>query len=247
MAFGKNIAMSSSFGRGTRLGSVSCDMFFDRQELVGQMNKAERRALIKGGALVRTVARRSMRPRKPGVASSPGAPPHRHKHSSKGEKAKHDYGLYNSILFGFDAPSESVVIGPSATWGPRALRIMETHEFGGFERKKNPRRRIRKVGGGGELRIGKRVKLRDKLGRFRGYRESGPTTRRVTDSLKGDVEVTYGKLFTPEQARRANELNEALYGPMVLNSTYPARPTMGPALTEVAPKLPGMIEDEWSR
>lgn len=63
----------------------------------------------------------------------------------------------------------------------------------------------------------------------------------------GTDPVVYGKLRTPAQVRRANEINEALYGPSVLHSTYPPRPTMGPALAQVAPLLPGMIRDAWNK
>lgn len=73
------------------------------------------------------------------------------------------------------------------------------------------------------------------------------STSRVKDTLQGDIDVTYGKLFTQAQVRRANRINLALYGPTVLHSTYPPRPTMGPALAQVAPELPGMIRDEWAR
>lgn len=238
VAFGNN--MGGMAGRIIRTKSVSVDMFFDRQKLIGQMSKAQRRALNRAGATIRTIAKRSMRPRKLGIASAPGQPPHRHR--NKGGKGVSE-GLYKSILYGYDSATESVVIGPSSTWGPNVHRLMETHEFGGSERKKNARRRIRKVGGSGEIRIGSAQK-RDKQGRFLAMAKG---SKKVTGTAKGTVKVTYGKLFTQRQADLANRINAELYGPTILHSVYPPRPTMGPALAQVAPRLPAMIRDEWAK
>lgn len=215
--------------------SVSVDMFFDRQGLVAVISKAEKRALNRAGATIRMIAKRSMKARKAGTASPPGMPPYRHRFQGATGSGQ-SYGIYKSILYGFDAATSSVVIGPSSTWGPRVHSIMESHEFGGREQKKNPRRRIRKVGGAGEIRIGTVQKRGKRL-----------PVKRAKGTLLGDVTVTYGKLFTESQARRANELNTKLYGPTVLHSTYPPRPTMGPALAQVAPRLPAMIRDEWAK
>ena len=235
MALLKNMASSNSIGR---TKSVSFDMFFDRQKMTTLADTVERKALNRAGATIRKVARHSMKARKVGTASPPGKPPHRHKHTGKGMKAGTDYGIYKSIVYGYDRRSHSVVIGPSSTWGPRVHKLMETHEFGGRETRKNKRRRVRKIGGGGEIRaIGKGT-----LGSVRGN-----TAKKTTDTLLGNVYVVYGKLYTEQQVRRANEINEKLYGPMVLHSSYPPRPTMGPALWQVAPKLPGMIRDEWAK
>lgn len=246
MGLMKNMSTASTLGRSPRLGSVSFDMFFDRQEMIGQMDKAVYRGLNQGGAKVRSVARASMRATKVGVGSTPGTPPHRHKHSGRGKKVRHDYGLQRSILYGFEQTTQSVVIGPSSAWGPGVHRLMATHEFGGTETKKNPRRRLRRVGGGGEVKvIGRGQSGRGPGGRFRSLK--GKTTKKVTDTLLGTVHVTYARLRTARQARAANRINLALYGPTILHSTYPPRPTMGPALAQVAPLLPGMIRDQWAR
>jgi hypothetical protein len=243
MALLKNMASSNSIGR---TKSVSFDMFFDRQKMTSVAENVERKALNRAGATVRTIARHSMKSRKLGTASPPGKPPHRHKHSGKGMKSGTDYGLYKSVVYGYDRRSHSVVIGPSSTWGPRVHKLMETHEFGGRETKKNKRRRVRRIGGGGEIRvIGKGALGRGPGGRFRSVR--GNTAKKMTDTLLGTVHVVYGKLYTEQQVRRANEINEKLYGPMVIHGSYPPRPTMGPALWQVAPKLPGMIRDEWAK
>lgn len=227
---------ATNLGRGgARLGTVSFDMFFDRQKLVGQANKAVFRALNRAGGATRLTAKRSMRARPLGKASMPGTPPHRHK-QQRGAKSRHDYGLQRSILYGYDAGTQSVVIGPSAAFGAGIRRIAKTHEYGGMETKKNPRRKRRVRGGAGEIRV-----VKQRTGKARSNIKTAKNT------LLGDVLVAYGKLRTDEQVRRANELNEALYGPSVLHSTYPPRPTMGPALAQVAPLLPGMIRDAWNK
>ena len=235
MALLKNMASSNSIGR---TKSVSFDMFFDRQKMTSVAENVERKALNRAGATVRKVARHSMKARKLGTASAPGKPPHRHKHSGKGMKSGTDYGLYKSVVYGYDRRSHSVVIGPSSAWGPRVHKLMETHEFGGRETKRNKRRRVRRIGGGGELRI---------VGRGTGSRVRGNLVRKTANTLLGNVEVAYGKLYTEQQVKRANEINEKLYGPMVIHGSYPPRPTMRPALWQVAPKLPGMIRDEWAK
>ncbi len=237
------MARVANLGRGgARLGTVSFDMFFDRQKLVGQANKAVFKALNRAGGATRLTAKRSMRARPLGKASLPGMPPHRHK-QQRGAKHRHDYGLQRSILYGYDRATQSVVIGPSAAFGAGIRRIAKTHEYGGFETKKNPRRRLRKLGGSGEIRMKvsrhARGKLRSSI--------SAITDDYIEGINAGIDPVVYGKLFTREQVRRANEINEALYGPSVLHSTYPPRPTMGPALAQVAPLLPGMIRDAWNK
>jgi len=237
------MARVANLGRGgARLGTVSFDMFFDRQKLVGQANKAVFKALNRAGGATRLTAKRSMRARPLGKAALPGMPPHRHK-QQRGAKHRHDYGLQRSILYGYDRATQSVVIGPSAAFGAGIRRIAKTHEYGGFETKKNPRRRLRKLGGGGEIRMKvsrhARGKLRSSI--------SAITDDYIEGINAGIDPVVYGKLFTREQVRRANEINEALYGPSVLHSTYPPRPTMGPALAQVAPLLPGMIRDAWNK
>ena len=78
--------------------------------------------------------------------------------------------------------------------------------------KKNQRRRQRRVGGAGEIRIGG----------FRG---------KATKKTKGGQWVTYTKLVTQAQADRANRLNEELYGPETIGGRrIEPRPYMGPAL-----------------
>jgi hypothetical protein len=101
--------------------------------------------------------------------------------------------------------------------------VPPTLEFGGPSVvKKNPRRRERRPGGAGEIRIG-------------GPRSK--TTKRTRDGKW----VTYTKLTTQAQADRANQLNEELYGPEYIGGKQiEARPYMGPALRAETPNLPAI-------
>jgi hypothetical protein len=106
--------------------------FFDRKRVKNAMDKATLRALRKGGAQVRLVARRSIRWRK--STSAPGSPPH----SQTGI-------LRESIYFAWDGRKRSVVIGPArlnkpAPAGP-ARTTAELLEKGGRVRRKRRRKR----------------------------------------------------------------------------------------------------------
>jgi len=75
------------------------DMFFDRATVIRAVDGAKRAVLSKAGAFIRTAARTSIRKRR---ASAPaGKPPHSHEGS-----------LRRLILFGYDKPADSVVVGP---------------------------------------------------------------------------------------------------------------------------------------
>jgi hypothetical protein len=90
-------------------------MFFDRPKVVRAVNRSKRKVLSKAGAFIRTSARTSIRPRK--GTSRPGNPPFSHEGS-----------LRRLILFGYDAGSDSVVVGSvgfKRSTAPNAL------EFGG--------------------------------------------------------------------------------------------------------------------
>jgi len=90
-------------------------MFFDRQKVIRATDKASRAALSKAGAFIRQSARTSIRPRK-GV-SPPGSPPY-----------SHTGNLRRRILFGYDASSKSVVVGPLRFKQGEAPPLLE---FGG--------------------------------------------------------------------------------------------------------------------
>ncbi len=75
------------------------DLFFDRHTVIAAMNSAKRKVFSKAGAFIRTAAKTSIRKRK---GSAPaGAPPYSHEGS-----------LRRLILFGYDQPNDSVVVGP---------------------------------------------------------------------------------------------------------------------------------------
>ena len=116
-----------------------------------------------------------------------------------------------------------MVIGPVRL--SSRVNVPALHEFGGRVVLKNPRRRARKVGSGGEIRIGGRACR---------------TTKPVQDRHGSTVHVTYVRLRTAAQVARANDLNEALYGPASYMATYAPRPYMGPALAAVQPGLARM-------
>ena len=207
--------------------------FFDRERVRGMLRITTRQALAKAGALVRTIARRSMRyvtssqeqqrqiaagerKRLSGepAPSAPGTPPH--------AVRPHPW-IRQHLYYAYDPGRGSVVIGPVRL--SSRTNVPAVHEFGGTVPVRNKRRRVRKVGSGGEIRVGGRPA---KTSHF-GY-----------DRFGRPVMVTYARLRTGAQVARANQLNEALYGPASYMATYLPRPFMGPALAAVEPGLARM-------
>jgi phage gpG-like protein len=90
-------------------------MFFDRPRVQRAVSHANRRALSRAGAFVRTRARTSMRKRR--GTSRPGQPPYAHEDS-----------LRRMILFGYEPSREAVVVGPA---GFRGSAVPSVLEFGG--------------------------------------------------------------------------------------------------------------------
>ena len=204
--------------------------FFDKPGVRRMVLATTRQALTRAGALVRTIARRSMkyatslreqarlidegrRSRMTPVApSAPGTPP----------RAVRPHPWIRAFLYyAYDPGRGSVVIGPMRL--NSRTNVPALHESGGTVMVRNRHRVVRRVGGSGELRIGGRpcrtTKMTDRPGR-------------------AAVSVTYGRMRTAAQAARANRLNEELYGPMHRVATYPPRPFMGPALQVASPSLP---------
>jgi hypothetical protein len=89
--------------------------FFDSEKIAKTMNAAERKALSKMGAFVRTRARSSIRKRK--KISEPGTPP-----------SSHEGSLKRLLFFAYDASTHSVVIGPVKFKRGEAPKLLE---FGG--------------------------------------------------------------------------------------------------------------------
>ena len=108
-------------------------LFFDRPKVQRAVDKAKRAVLSRAGAFIRQTAKQSMRHRK--GSAPPGRPPYVH--------AGH---LRRLIFFGYDANSESVVIGPLGFRRSDAPNVLE---FGGAtvveRRRRRGRRERRKV------------------------------------------------------------------------------------------------------
>lgn len=217
--------------------------FFDSDIVKNSLDKVTRRALIMAAVDVKRQAKKSMKARPPGEFAPRGTPPYKHKHSARGKKSGRDFGLERSIMYAYDTMDQSAVIGPSTVYGANVAGIGTHHEFGGSITRKNPRRKLRKLGGAGEIRVNfLKLKLgqeRDKRGRFVATdRKLRIATTLVENTRLGPVNVTYGKLFTKAQVRRANEINKWLYGPAIIHGKYPQRSFMRPSLEKIAPRLP---------
>lgn len=101
--------------------------FFDRIKVEKAVERARLKNLSKCGAFVRTAARSSLRRRK--KTSLPGMPPSVH--------SKDAFATLKNILFGYDAATKGVIVGPVGINGNKSdvPRLMEK---GG-----NARRRMR--------------------------------------------------------------------------------------------------------
>ena len=199
-------------------------MRLDDKRVLDFFDDQQRRDFMRAGSLIRTTARRSMRRAGKKVTRAKmsgnvqdvprrtGKPPLRWMDLYRGG------GLYNTMQFAWDPRKQSVVIGP--TWfGGSGRPIPGQVEAGGTSRGKNPRRRRRKIGDGGEM----------------GYGGSG--SKWVRGTSMGDMQVRYATIKTHDQARRANRINEELYGPSHVSITAAPHPYMGPALEKSQPRV----------
>jgi hypothetical protein len=189
--------------------------FFDKRAIIDALGKDQVAALSRAGAFARRAAKSLVRYRR--AASKPGSPPSAHR-GKAGRSA-----LRELIFFAWDPATKSVVTGPAAFGSRDAPGILER---GGAARIKNARRKLRQLGHGGEIRIGS---------------NPSKTTKTATQTLSGQVDVTYCVLRTEAQVTRANQINEQLYGPEGLKAiSVAARPFMRPALESTAAKLPDL-------
>jgi hypothetical protein len=205
--------------------------FFDRAAVIRSVDAITRLALGKAGALVRMISQRSMRyvtsqrekmrqveagERKrltgESAPSAPGTPPH--------AVRPHPW-IREHLYYAYEPAGRTVVIGPVRL--SSRVNVPALHEYGGRVFMRNRRRVRRKIGSGGEIRVGGRACR---------------TTKPAVDRHGATVQVTYARLRTGAQAARANNLNEALYGPASYTANYPPRPFMGPALAAALPSLP---------
>ena len=222
--------------------TYSCSrVFFDTPRVMAAIDPVKWRYLGAVGALIRTIARRSMRVVSPvseqrkqiaagtrkrlrmfapgqvdagGVGGPPDAVmPHPWLRGAEGSR----FGIF----FAFDFGTKTVVVGPNLMPG-RPYNVPRLHEFGGRVTIRNRMRKIRKVGGVGEIRA--------PMG-------ESPTGEEIAIAQPNLGGVVYAPLRTPAQAARANRLNEQLYGPMTYQGHYRPRPYMRPALAAAAPKM----------
>ena len=101
--------------------------FFDRQAVIGRMDKANVRALSRAGAFIRTRARTSLRRRK--RSSPPGQPPSVH--------STDNVATLKNILFAYEPNNRALVVGPVAlnqinqSWiDMRTRTVPQVLEFG---------------------------------------------------------------------------------------------------------------------
>jgi hypothetical protein len=106
-------------------------IFFDREKIINATDKATRKALGNIGGYVRKVARNSIQKGK--RPSPPGQPPHSH------------VGLLKQgILYGYDADSKSVVVGPTLLRSRSKYGdTLEMIEYGGTTNRKGKPARYR--------------------------------------------------------------------------------------------------------
>jgi len=199
-------------------------MRLDDKRVLDFFDDQQRRDYMRAGAFIRTTARRSMRragkqvslAKKFGhtenIPSRPGKPPLRWMDMPRGG------GLYNLMQFAWDSKQQSVVIGP-AWFGGRGRPVPGQVEAGGRSWSKNPRRRRRRVGDGGEMAYG------------------GTGAKLTRGTVIGDVQIRYAVIKTHAQAERANRINEELYGPLQIQITAAPHPFMGPALEKSQPRV----------
>ena len=213
---------------GAGIGAVHCRIkswFFDRAIVKRSMDKATYDATFKAGMLIRTIAQRSMRyatQPKAGSArvrpvSKPGEPP---------RAVRPHPWIRDHVSAGYDTATHSAVIGPEILAGSSMAQYIL--EFGGRTFFRNKRRRIRRIGSGGEVRIGPPMCR---------------TTKPTTNFRGNSVEVTYARMHSAAQVERANQLQEELYGPANKVVFIERRPFMGPALAKARPN----IQQFWSR
>lgn len=220
-------------------------LFFTDEQVLKHLDSRQRRVFGRFGAMVRQDAQRSMRyvtarslqekqkaegTRKRVTSykpSRPGEPP---------RAVKPHPWMRKHLEYAWDPIAHSVVVGPRA-FGSKPGQTPPLHEYGGTRRIRNPRRRFRQIGAGGEIRIaaadptaGKRVRILK--------------MRRAKNIKVQELNrVVYAPIRTAAQARRANELNRRLYGPLNLTARYHRRPFVGPAFHKHLPR----VRELWKR
>ena len=108
--------------------------FFDRASILDVLDKQERKYLARYGALVRSIARRSIKkqPYRVGSKNERDRRRDRRRRASKPGFPPGDVTgiLKKTIFFSFDDSRRTVVIGPIKTSGTKGRNVPETLEYG---------------------------------------------------------------------------------------------------------------------
>ncbi len=206
--------------------------FFDRETVRKKLSKKRLKAIRRAALTTRKIARRSLRRRK--RKSRPGETPSVHTANS--------VVTLKNIQAGFDTSNESAVVGAVKVLGDNGDPAPGVMEHGGRASHVNLQRTKRVVGSSGEISIDeRRVRRRSKL---RPKGSTGESTKVVVDYKGVKRRVTYAKIRTATQARRANELNAELYGPDKIEGTVEPRPFMEPAIETASETFPELYLKE---
>lgn len=201
--------------------------FFDRPQVLAKLKKKKLTALKRAGANSRKIIMRTPRRRK--RKSKPGEAPSVHTQSK--------FATLRNVLFAYDPSADSVVVGPVRIPSKDPDPAPSVLEFGG---RKNIRRQLRYVGDSGEIELdGLRTMPDGSVRRVnRGREGGGASTSKVKDYRRKSRSVVYATLKNYAMVRRANQLNEELYGPHEASPTIEPRPFVAPAMAEAAPDFP---------
>lgn len=209
-----------------RLSAELKQFFFDRPKVLAKLKKKKLNALKKAGALSRKIIRNKPRRRK--RKSLPGEVPSVHTQSK--------FATLRNVLFAYDPSTDGVVVGPVKIPTTDIAPAPSTLEYGG----RIDRRKKRSLGGSGEVEVDSLRTMPDGSVRRinRGRMGGGSSMSTVVDSAGRQRSVVYASLQTAAQVRRANQINEELYGPQEATPVVEPRPFVAPAMAEAAPAFP---------
>lgn len=194
--------------------------FYDRAAVKQKLDKKRLAALRQAGLTVRKASRRRLRRRK--RASTEGESPSVH--------SDHPFATLKNIQAGFDTFKEASVVGPIG-FGNLSDPVPGRLEDGYSVSRKNERRSLRRLGEPGEIEA-------EPITRKKKSKVAARTnSREIIGFDKKRWRVVFATLNTPSQVRRANEINELLYGPMQITGEIKPRPFMEPAVQSVKDQL----------
>lgn len=201
--------------------------FYDREMVKKKLGRKRLKSLRRAGMTIRKAARRRLKRRK--RVSRPGQAP--------SVRSSHPFAMLKNIQAGFDTFAEAAIVGPIG-FGDLSDPVPGRLEKGAAVHRKNPRRAERRIGDAGEIEA-----LPAQGGGSVRHKRTGRFTKAVVATRTNSVEiegwdkrrwrVAFAKLNTPDQVRRANDINEQLYGPEEITGTLEARPFMEPAVDSV--------------